>query len=229
MNEPERRREWTFQISEAFPADSPLARFVVTAAHAMNDSDFANSRFVSAKEDYERIYFFMLASSHLYEAAEAFHQGHREWDEVRKFVESLDEEHQQDFAKVTGLAAPGAAWPAQRLKDLRNSFFHYLRLDRAAADAGRLPLVDGLKAAADSEGRLVIEPDGILTGIRAVFADEVFVSTISADYEDGELKRLVAALADYQPALNRFAQAAVGRYLNQLPEGVLHEAEEEDE
>jgi hypothetical protein len=32
---------------------------------------------------------------------------------------------------------------------------------------------------------------------------------------------LVAALANYQADLNRFAQAAIGRYIGEQPEGVV--------
>jgi hypothetical protein len=79
----------------------------------------------------------------------------------------------------------------------------------------------GLNEAADLEGKLIIEEGGPLNGIRALFADEVFVTTLTDDYADEELERLTAAFAEYQPALNRFAQAAVGRYLRELPEGVV--------
>jgi hypothetical protein len=170
---------------------------------------------------YEHVYFFNLASSHLYEAAETFWKAHREWPQVRDFVAALDHEHQTDFTRVSALASPSAVWPAERLKTLRNSFFHYLRLDRGAADAERLPLVEGLRGIDDEHGRVVIEAGGVLTGIRSIFADDVLVNTIAADYDDGELDRLVAALPDYQAALNRFAQAALGRYLRSLPDGVV--------
>lgn len=190
----------------------------------MNDSDFANSLLVKARKGYEQVYFFSIASSHLYEAAETFRQAHREWEEVREFVASLEQASQDDFALVTGLAAPTADWPANRLKELRNSFFHYLRLDRAAVNADKLPLVKGLKEAADADGRIVIEAGGVLTGIRAIFADDVFVSTLAADYEEDELERLVSSLPDLQGALNRFAQATVGRYLRELPVGVVRDA-----
>ena len=57
----------------------------------------------------------------------------------------------------------------------------------------------------------MIERGGPLNGICAMFADEVFIKTLTADYDDDELERLVTALVKYQPALNRFAQAALGR------------------
>jgi hypothetical protein len=193
----------------------------------MNDNLLANGLFVEAVRPYERVYFFNLASSHLFEAAETFRQAHQEWLEVRDFVKSLDAERREDFAAITALAGPTAGWPGNRLKELRNAFFHYLRLDRAAASAGRLPLVTGLTGAASMEGRLVIERGGPLNGIRALFASEIFIKTLTANYDDGEFERLVTALAEYQTALNRFAQAAIGRYLRNLPRGVVQFRNEE--
>jgi hypothetical protein len=187
----------------------------------MNDTLLANSLFVKAAKPYEHIYFFNLASSHLYEAAENFRQAHREWQEVRDFVASLDGDRQDEFAAITALAAPDADWPGNRLKELRNSFFHYLRLDRAAADVQQLPLQRGLTEAADLKGQVIIEAGGPLNGIRALFADEILLNALTADYEEGEVERLVASFADYQPALNRFAQAALGRYLRAFPEDIV--------
>ena len=196
----------------------------------MNDTHLANRRFVEAVQPYEGVYFFSLANSHLYEAAETFHQAYREWEEVREFVASLDNERQDEFATITALAAPDADWPGGRLKELRNSFFHYLRLDRAAADAERLPLLSGLTEAADLEGLVIIERGGPLNGIRAPFATEVFINALTADYGEDEFERLTASFAEYQPALNRFAQASLGRYLADLPGGVVEfEGEAEGE
>jgi hypothetical protein len=64
------RHEWRFQIGEALPSDSPLARFIVAVAGALNDNLLSNTLFVESEKPYEHIYFFNLASSHLYEAAE---------------------------------------------------------------------------------------------------------------------------------------------------------------
>ncbi len=226
MGANEIEHEWRFTIGEAFPADSPVARFIVAVAQAMNDNLLANSLFVGAKRPYEHIYFFNLACSHLYEAAETLRQAHREWQEVQDFVASLDAERRQDFEKITSLADPGAGWPGNRVKEIRNSFFHYLRLDRAAAKAGELPVVAALTEAATMESNLVIERGGPLNGIRALFADEVYIKALTASFEDDELERLAKVVVTYQPRLNYFAQAAVGHYLRGLPRGVVRSKED---
>lgn len=219
--------EWRFRIGDAFPADDPVARFVVAVAVVLNDTILSNTLFVDAAEEehaYRRLYFFSLASSHLYEAAEIFLRAHREWDEVRAFVEELEQERQEEFDRIKALAAPQAPWPGQRLKEIRNAFFHYLRLDRAAYDAGQLPLANGLQVAADLESSLVIEPGAVLSGIRARFGDQAVTSAMTHDLDDGELERLIATCANLQGDLSRFAQAVVGRHIAELPDGVvLHE------
>ena len=222
----ESRHEWRFQIGEALPSESPLARFVVAVAAALNDNLLSNTLFVQAEKPVERVYFFSLASSHLYEAAESLRRADREWPEVRDFVAALDAERREEFARIAALADPDPPWPGRRLKEIRNSFFHYLRLDRPAADAGHLPLARGLAAAADEEGILLIEPGAPLSGIRALFADEVFVKTIADEWEEGETERLFGALANLQADLNRFAQGVLGRYLNNQPDGVVTYTEE---
>jgi hypothetical protein len=215
-------QEWRFRIGDALPSDDPVARFVVAVAAALNDNILAHTLFVEADErDGHIVYFFGLVSSHLYEAAETFLRAYREWPEVQTFVASLDQERRDEFARITELATLNAPWPGQRLKEIRNAFFHYVKLDRAAYDAGRLPLALGLQAAADHNSSLVIESDATLSGIRAKFADEVVVSAMTHDYGDDEFSRLAATLADYQLDLNRFGQAAVGRYINTLPADVV--------
>jgi hypothetical protein len=217
----EGRHEWRFKIGEAFPADDPLARFVVAVAAALNDNLLAHTMFVDAEKPFELVYLFSLASSHLYEASETFLKAHREWPEVAEFVATLDDERQAEFERVISLARPEPPWPGGRLKEIRNSFFHYFRLDRAAADAGRLPLQQGLERAAEMESVLQVDSEGPLGGIRAVFADEVAVRAMTFDYDDDELERLTKALLPLQIDLNRFAQGALGRYIATLPSGVV--------
>jgi hypothetical protein len=220
-------QEWRFNIGEAFPADDPVARFTVAVAGVLNDNLLSHTLFVESNEPFRLLYFFNLASSHLYEASETLLRARNEWREVREFVDALDQERRGEFERVVALADQNPPWPGQRLKDIRNSFFHYLRLDRAAYDAGRLPLALGLQTAADLDSSLVSEPGGPLSGIRAKFADQAAISAITSDYEDGEYERLIVALADYQGDLNRFAQAVVGRYIRELSDGIVtHETRE---
>src|SRR5581483_4926228 len=109
-------REWGFQIGKALPSDSPLARFVVAVGGALNDNLLSNTLFVQSEKPYEHIYFFNLASSHLYEAAETLRKADREWEEVRLFVAALDDERRREFKRIIALAAPNAGWPGNRLK-----------------------------------------------------------------------------------------------------------------
>ena len=225
----EKRHRWRFRIGDVFNPDDPLARFIVAVGTALNDNLLSNTLFVESNEAYEHIYFFNLASSHLYEAAETFLQAEREWQPVREFIATLEEERQAEFARVTALARPDAPWPGPRLKAIRNSFFHYIRLDQAQVQSNRLALMEGLRAAADREGLLIIESGGVLSGIRALFADEIAVQTAANDWDEGEFERLAGALASLQADLNRFAQSAIGRLLRNQPKGIVAYEEVEGE
>jgi hypothetical protein len=55
-------------------AHSRRSSFAV--AGALNDNLVSNGLFAQANKDYEWIYFFNLASGHLYEAGETFHKAH---------------------------------------------------------------------------------------------------------------------------------------------------------
>lgn len=220
---PNIRHEFRFRIGDVFRADDPLSRFLVAVAAILNDTLVANRSFVAAEQSFERIYFFNLASSHLYEAAETFYRADREWPEVHAFIETLDDDTQGRFTRIAALAATDADWPGPRLKQLRNSFFHYLRLNRGIAEAGRLRIVGALDAAADMDGLLVIAPPDALgiPIIRSSFADEVLIKAITLDYEDRESERLIATLATYQGDLNHVSQMALGRCLGEQPNGVV--------
>lgn len=227
-NLPQERKEWSFRIANAFPADDPVARFVVVVSLGLNNTLLVNELFVSADADSRNdlIYLFNTASGHLWELAGVLRRASEEWKEVRDFVADLDEEYRQDFVRITDLAAPtDLSGIGARLKNLRNRVFHYPRLDRKTAERKRLPLVRALRSAADMESNVVVDPNrGRLSGIRAVFADEIFVKFLTNDYGEGEFEDLVERMTELQGTYYRFAQAALGAYLHKLPKGVVTEA-----
>ena len=71
--------------------------------------------------------------------------------------------------------------------------------------------------------------DAFPAGDPLAFADEVAVKTLTADFEEGELERMIGVLANYQAELNTFAQAALGRYLHELPAGIVHHDAADDD
>jgi len=211
---------WSFRFGDAFPADDPLARFVVVVALGLNDNTLSHTRLVAAEEAYERLYFFHLASGHLFGLADELSRAHEEWSEIRAFVATLDEQYRNDFDAIVGLASSDDT-TGTRLRAIRNRFFHYPSLRRRSAERGWLPLQRALRDLSELDAEVRAGAGGLGGGIRALFADDVLVNLMTREIDEDEIAGLLATLGDLQAGYNRFAQAAVGRYLRNLPRGVV--------
>lgn len=208
--------ELRFRIGDALPADDPLARFILVVAMGLNDNSLANTRFVNTDEEYELLYFFRLASGHLHELANRLRVAYEEWPEVQKFVAGLDKQYRDDFAAIVHLADPKND-TGEKLGRIRNEFFHYPDLLRKTAERGKLPVMEALRDGASDEGTISVG-EKALGGVRAHFADELGAKLVMAHVGLGEdeQRALVKELGELQAAYGRFAQAALGRYLNGL-------------
>jgi hypothetical protein len=223
MSDTDELRQWAFRLGDVFKSDDPVARFVVVVAIGLNDNILANRAFVEHDEPHELLYFFHLASGHLWELAERLEDAWQEWEPVQEFVKSLPVEYQNDFASITALIDPED--PTGRLLSrIRHQFFHYPHLRKSTADRQRLPLQRVLKDGADAEMSLVAGGGGLGGGIRARFADDILVRLMTLTVDETELQPLLARLGELQAAFNRFAQMALGRFLAELPTGVLRES-----
>jgi hypothetical protein len=216
-------RELRFEVGDALPADDPLARFILVVSMGLNDNSFSNTRFVNTAEEYELLYFFRLASGHLHELANRLRVAHEEWPEVRDFVAGLQQEYRDDFAAIVQLADPKDE-TGRKLDRIRNEFFHYPDLRRKTAGRGKLPVMKALREGAKDDGTISLGEDA-LGGVRAHFADELGGKLVMAHLglDASDQKALVKKLANVQAAYGRFAQAALGRYLHDLPDGVVTE------
>ena len=78
-----------------------------------------------------------------------------------------------------------------------------------------------LSEGADEEGTISLGQKA-LGGVRAHFADELGAKLVMAQLgiNDDEKRALVKELGELQAAYGRFAQAALGRYLNGLGDAV---------
>jgi hypothetical protein len=208
--------ELRFRVGDALPADDPLARFILVVSMGLNDNSLANTRFVNTDEEYELLYFFRLASGHLHELANRLRVAHEEWPEVQKFVASLDKQYRDDFAAIVQLADPKND-TGEKLGRIRNEFFHYPDLLRKTAERGKLPVMKALRDGASDEGTISLG-ENALGGVRAHFADELGAKLVMAHVglDEDEQRALVKELGELQAAYGRFAQAALGRYLNGL-------------
>ena len=117
-------REVRFEVGDALPADDPLARFILVVSMGLNDNSLANTTFVETEEPYKLVYFFQLASGHLYELAKTLRRAYEEWREVKEFIDALPQEYQDDFDAIVSLADEKNE-TGRRLRHLRNGFFHY--------------------------------------------------------------------------------------------------------
>jgi hypothetical protein len=204
-----------FQIGEAFPSDAPVARWLTALAMSHNDVRHGNLRLLEADEDdaATRLYYLRLVAGHFYEIAGDLKRDRDEWQEVRAFINGLSAQARRDLDHVI----QGADQLDRRLGIVRNTAFHYLELNRRDAAKGREKLQQALTDASGLTGRATVGGD--FKEIRFHFADEVLVQLLG---DDREMGALLEGLQSGVVALWRFVHAAFKRYLNELPEGVLH-------
>ena len=84
-------------MGEVFPADDPIARWLVTMSVGLNDVVLANGLMEKAEKDYENLYFFRLASSHLWELVKFIAESHDAWEEIQRFVAELSDDGRKHF------------------------------------------------------------------------------------------------------------------------------------
>src|SRR5262245_32606121 len=115
-------------ISEAFPPDDPVARFVVSMAMAANDIEHALRAAGAANEadEPEFGYWVRLSIGHLFEAQLALNHW-RAYDEVKNLLRKLPETATEDLKRVAGLAQRVGA---ELLEHNRHLTFHYPYPDR---------------------------------------------------------------------------------------------------
>src|SRR4051812_40280120 len=97
-------RRYEFTIGDVFPADDPVARWLVTISVGMNEVVLANTKFEAGEQDFENLYFFRLASTHLWELAKFISQTYTAWEEVGAFVDGLSEAAREHFEAIKQIA-----------------------------------------------------------------------------------------------------------------------------
>jgi hypothetical protein len=110
--------------AEVFPADEPLARFIVAMAMARSDIALAMEGLVAniSRETPTFIYYHRLLVSHLFEAIAALDAYRKTYPEVKNFLKNrLDAEAREQLATAQ-------AWRRRfnvGLKHVRSHSFHY--------------------------------------------------------------------------------------------------------
>ena len=86
----------TFRMGDAFPADDPIAVWVMNLSIALGDLRIvAKYATRDGQPEHERPYFIRIFSSHLREISKLLVLDHDEREDVREFVRTLPEEAQK--------------------------------------------------------------------------------------------------------------------------------------
>jgi hypothetical protein len=207
-----------FRVGDAFPADHPLARFVVVLLLALNDLLPRNERLTEDRDDelppHERLYLGRLVGSHLFELATFVDEAPRQFPEIESFLNALPEGAQQQRRTLVAVAKGKPGDFAEELEQLRNHFMHYPRLIGAAPE--REQLSKALVEHADRQGEIRVGE--LFKDFRAHFADDIAAELTLTD-EDAE--PFVQELAELSTAAMNFAYAVVGAYTDILPDGTF--------
>lgn len=207
-----------FRVGDAFPAEDPVARFIVVLLMALNDLLPQNERLTQADDGvlppHERLYLARLVGSHLFELANFVDAAPRQFPAIDEFLAVLPPEAQQHRQMIVAAAKGRPGDFADKLERLRNHFFHYARLIGSAPEQEEL--LRALGAHADRDGEIRIGE--LFKDFRAHFADDVAAELTLTDEDAAPF---VAELAALSTAAMNFAYAAVGAYAQRLPPGTL--------
>lgn len=206
-------RTFKFTMGEVFPPDDPVARWLVTMSVGLNDVVFANRNFEKAEKGYENVYFFRLASAHLWELAKFINESHAAWKEVQEFVSGLSNEAQHQLDAIKEIATTGTvATVGTALVQIRDLFAHYQEMDPQARDTPRDPITKAMKALAEVEANVEVEE--VVRDLRLAFADDVIDKAIIGLLPDEEIQRQVlGALGEALGHVVRFIQMALNAWL----------------
>lgn len=212
-----------FQIGEAFPPDSRLARWMTDCLMALNDLLLVNRWLVpklkeeATSEGYEHLYLARLAATHLFEIARLLKKSDR-FQDIREFIATLEPEAQDAYRALLTLAQTPSEGFAVDLKRTRNNFAHYAELLDDEAAVGE-DLRQALAAHAE-EGTIgrIRDRTPPITGFRALFADDVVAELTFAGGEKAATQRFVGEVSKHIALYLLFARGALGAYARRLPE-----------
>ena len=203
-----------FRIGEVFPADSPLAHWLVVLSMGLNDLLLANQWLLNGLEGdalpHENLYRGRLAAMHTFELVKFLHDGLQE-EEVRTFVQSLPDEVRGDYSLAVALFDKGNPFRGQ-IEGARDRFAHYVALDRKAVKKALAEL-------AEEEGQLTVGTK--LDHFRAHYGDAVALKLFFAGEEESALRTFITGFSNIAVTLLRFTESALGHYFARLPSGAV--------
>jgi hypothetical protein len=211
-------------MGEVFPADDPVARWLVTMSVGLNDVVFANGLMEKAEKDYEDLYFFRLASSHLWELAKFITDSHDAWDEIQQFVSQLPDDARKRFEAIRQVVTTGElSTVGKELVQVRDLFSHYQEMDDQARKNPRDPITKALDARASEEIELEVGKE--VRELRLSYGDEVIGTTVMRLIPDEEAqKRVLGKLAEAVGHVTTFVQVALNAWLEPRMDKLTHVA-----
>ncbi len=233
-----------FNIGEAFPADSPVAVFLVVVSTALNDlltvtkwlvGGDQDQPFQNDVSDVEHLYLLRLSSAHLQELRRSIRVARNDAD-VEEFVSSLPESTRWHLHVLQNVNTDDDGWVEAAMRYARNQTFHYGgRWDREEDDWSWDDQKWALGVVADKEGEIEMVNEK-LVGMRLKFADEVAIQHLARkfpEYDDDpqadidretieeRLSTLIQPMRRATSAALSFTTEAVNVYLDTLPEDVV--------
>lgn len=151
-----------FNIGDAFPADSHLARFVATLATISNDANRSIDE-MEGVDDAEPdagarpLMLFRQQAALYYEAADFLAKSVPRFDALKGFIAALPQDARDDFDRIIAGADPKSpSYLGQWLEDHRNSTFHYREMHPEKSASGQDEVAQAMEAAAEHEGTVFI-------------------------------------------------------------------------
>lgn len=222
-----------FQIGEAFPPDSRLARWMTDCLMALNDLLLVNRWLVPKLKDevpsegYEHLYLARLAATHLFEIARLLKKSDR-FEDIREFIAVLDPEARDAYRALLALAENPSQGFAAELKRTRNNFAHYAELlddDDAVGEELRRALTAHAEEGSVGRIRDLTPP---ITGFRALFADDVAAELTFPGGEREPTEQFIGKISEHIAIYLLFVRGALGAYAKRLPEESWDDWTEED-
>lgn len=226
-----------FKIGEAFPADKPVAVFLVSLSTALNDLLLTNRRLVGGDDIQpglndigaaEQQFLLRSSISHVWELRESIRHARKNSD-VEAFIDTLPEAASDALTTIQNPNTSEAHWIVSAMEHVRNQANHY---------GGKWNWDDlewAMTRLADNDGMIEMTSPK-LAEMRLAFADEIAVQHLTrkfpdyaddpdADVDDetilARIHTLFIRVRDVTAAALTFTTLAVNAYLDTLPKGIV--------
>jgi hypothetical protein len=224
--------EQTFRISQAFPADKEVARYVVVLGWIYNDWRRTMDAMLAAVDQPDgmgiKLLRFRQVVGYSHEATLFLEDARERYPKIDEFVLGLGADVLREYDRIFDTLRPVKKW----VREQRNATFHYPRVKPWRK--GETPDFEGrfanaLAAAADAGDVSSATLATTYGGVRFDFADAVLAHRlgIKLPEQEDQFKALIDALIDSQNAVKVFVAAAVSTYLESLPPGIVERTEDD--